>query len=798
MIKYLIILSLSLLNVHYLVAEEIPGKITISGYITDISNGESLIGATVYIREIKNGTTTNVYGYYSIPLVPGKYTVEYRYLGYVEEIRHIDLKDENVEMNIELKPQNRELDEVVVVGQKEGNNVQSVEMSVNRLDIRTIEKLPALLGEVDVLKSIQLLPGVSTVGEGAAGFNVRGGNVGQNLVLLDEAPVYNSSHLLGFFSVFNPDAVRDVKLYKGGIPAQYGGRISSILDIRMKEGNQKKFAAEGGIGSIFSRLTLEGPIIRNKTTFVVSGRRSYGDILARPFTDVLDNGAQLYFYDLTLKLHHEFSQKDKLYLSGYLGRDVFKFDKRQGVSWGNSTATLRWNHLFSQRLFSNTTAIFSDYDYHLAFGENDRDKFEWESRIRTLSIKPHLTYFINTDNVWDFGAGINYYRFNPATASGVSNGIATDISLDKKYALEGALYAGNELTVDNDLTIQYGLRVSGFFYFGPGNVYTFDNPKPGTRRHVTSVIHAGAKEVIQKYFNLEPRLSVKYQLNSSSSLKGSYNRMSQYIHLISNTTASNPLDVWSPSTNNIEPELGDQYSLGYFRNFGQNNAYETSVEAYYKNTWNQIEYIDGANLLINEYLEGDLLSGTGRAYGLELYAKKNNGNLTGWISYTLARTELKVAGINNYDWYPTRYDQLHNLKIAGFYQLDDRIVLSANFAFVSGTPVTFPTSRYMMQYYLIPYNASDSRNNVRIPAYHRLDLGLTLYGKKYKKNGQRRKNEDYLVISLYNVYARRNPFSIYFSQADERPDPGEPVRSMATQVSIIGSVIPAISYNFKF
>ena len=773
------------------------GKYTISGYIKDAANGESLIGATVYITELSTGAQTNVYGFYSLTIPPGNYNLEYRYVGYDTKEKSIDLqKDERID--VELAAQDVHLNEIVISGKREDENVTSTQMSVNKLDIKTIQKVPAFLGEVDVIKSIQLLPGVSTVGEGASGFNVRGGSVGQNLVLLDEAPVYNSSHLLGFFSVFNPDAVKDVKLYKGGIPARYGGRLSSILDVRMKEGNAKKLGVNGGIGSIFSRLAVEGPTFKDKGSFIVAGRRSYGDVFAKAFTDILSGGAALNFYDLTLKTNYAFNQKNTVYLSGYLGRDVFKFDRRQGFSWGNKTTTLRWNHLFNDRLFSNFTAFYSDYDYALAFGENDLDKFEWKSRIRTLNFKPEFTYFINSNNQLTFGGEALYYTFNPADAVGVTNGVSNNISLDKKYALESALYIGNEQDIGDKLSLQYGLRGSAFQYFGPGDLYEFEDTEPGTRKTVVSVEHAGKGQIIQQYFNLEPRLSAKWQIGPHSSIKASYNRMAQYIHLISNTTASNPLDVWTPSTNNIRPEVGDQYALGYFRNFGPENDFETSVEGYYKNTWNQIEYIDGADLLINQLLEADLLSGIGRAYGLEFYVKKNTGKLTGWISYTLGRSELKVDGVNNGAWYPARYDQTHNLKVAAFYDLNDRWTFSANFTYLTGTPTTFPTSRFTVQDYLVPYNAKDNRNNIRIPDFNRLDIAATLYGKKYNKKGELRKNSDYWVFSLYNVYARRNPFSIYFSQGTDRPTPGQPIESKAMQVSIIGTIVPSVSYNFKF
>ena len=625
-----------------------------------------------------------------------------------------------------------------------------------------------------------------------------GGSVGQNLILQDEAPIYNSSHLFGFFSVFNPDAVRDVKLYKGGIPAQYGGRISSVLDIRLKEGNSKRFAAQGGIGTIFSRLTLEAPIVKDKSSFVFAARRSYIDVFAKLFTDVLSEGAQLYFYDITLKGHYDIGKKDKIFLSGYLGKDVFKFDANQGFNWGNNTATLRWNHIFNDRLFSNMNLIFSDYDYALAFGEDDLDFFKWDSRIRTISFKPHLTYFGSTDNVWDFGGELNYYIFTPANAVGGSNGDIANVSLPKKYAAEWSLYFNNELNFKNTFGLQYGLRLSGYSLIGPGTVYEYETIIPGQRKIPVSVEEIEGREIIQNYVNLEPRISIKYQMTSRSSIKASYNRLSQNLHLISNTTASNPLDVWVPGSNNVKPELANQYALGFFKNFGLNNEFESSIEAYYRTTDNQIEYIDGADILINQFLEGDLLFGIGRAYGLEFFVKKNTGKINGWISYTLGRSELKVDGINNGEWYPTRYDQLHNLKFVGFYDLNERWSFSATFTYISGTPTTFPTSRFQSQEYLVPYNYLGSRNNTRIPNYHRLDISIILNGKKYKKNGKERKNRDYWVFGVYNAYARENPFSIYFSQGTDRPVAGEPVPTYATQLAIIGTVIPAISYNFNF
>ena len=463
---------------------------------------------------------------------------------------------------------------------------------------------------------------------------------------------------------------------------------------------------------------------------------------------------------------------------------------------GNSTATLRWNHLFNQRLFSNFTLFFSDYDYELAFGDDELDKFDWNSRIKTFNFKPEFTYFINPDNELSFGGELIRYDFEPANAVGVSNGEVSDVSVEEKNGFEWALYLSNRQNLNSSLSAEYGLRFSQFQQLGPGSYFEFDDPPAGTRRNVINTFQADGGEVIESYSNWEPRASLKWQVSSTSSLKASYNRMAQYIHLVSNTTASNPLDIWTPSTNNIKPQLAQQLALGYFQNF-KSNQYEASVELYYRASKNQLDYIDGADLLINEFIEGDLLSGEGRAYGLELFLKKNSGNFNGWISYTLARTELQVPGINNGSWYPTRYDQTHNLKAVAFYEAGERWKFSANFTLLSGTPTTFPTSRFEIQGYLIPYNYDGSRNNLRIPVFHRLDLSATLKGRKMRK-GKNRKNEDYWVFSIYNVYNRRNPFSIYFAQTEDRPVPGMPIESQATQVSIIGSFVPAISYNFKF
>ena len=602
-------------------------KFTLKGYLIDASNGETLIGANVFIKELTTGSTSNEYGFYSISIPAGDYTLEYSYLGYQTVERSISLS-ENISLDIEFVPEGIQIEEIVVKGEAENANVSETEMSTDKLDIGTIQKMPTLLGEVEILRSIQLLPGVSSVGEGASGFNVRGGSIDQNLVLLDEAPVYNSSHLFGFFSVFNPDAVKDVKLFKGGIPSRYGGRLSSILDVRMKEGNSKRVALSGGVGAIFSRFAVEGPIIQDKASFIVAGRRSYADILARPFlTEELD-GSALNFYDLTLKANYKVSDKDRLFLSGYFGRDNFEFGDQAGFNWGNQTATLRWNHLFGDKLFSNLTLYTSDYDYVISFGADSDNRFDWDARIVNYSAKPEFSLFLTPDNQVRFGGQAIFYKFEPGNAIGVSEGEVLDISLDNKFAIEGALFIENEVDISPSFTVNYGLRWSYFNYTGEGLAYEFGQPtEVGLRRPFTEATFFDQWESIETYNNFEPRLSMKYQLSDDKSIKASYNRTVQYIHLISNTTASTPVDIWQPSTNNLEPQRADQVALGYFQNL-KDNSYEFSAEIYYKRFIDLLDYIDGADILLNEFLEGDLLSGDGRAYGLELLFKKKAGAFT--------------------------------------------------------------------------------------------------------------------------------------------------------------------------
>ena len=757
-----------------------------SGFVKDSTSGESIKGAVVKNLSDGASVTTNNYGFFSLTLPSGQQSVRIS-AGEYEGVTLVRNVQSDEQISIYLLPRADEIDEVRIRA-KRNDNVRAVDISTQSITGKVIKKIPAFLGEADVIKSIQLLPGVTTVGEGATGFNVRGGGIDQNLVLMDDAPVFNSAHLFGFFSIFNPDAVKDVQLIKGGIPAKYGGRLSSVLDVITKDGNNRDYQVNGGVGTIFSRLTFEGPLVKNKASFLVSGRRSYIDVLAKPLLNEDLEGSQFYFYDFTAKFNYD-NGKDKFFVSTYIGDDLFFAANAFGVKWGNSTLSARWNHILNDKLFSNLTYYYSRYRYNLEFNIGDDLSFDWQSYINNHSLKTDFTYYLNSKNEIGFGGSSTYYIFEPGTATAVNNLGENTFGVPNKYAMENAIYLSDDWTPNNRFTIRAGIRGSQFLYLGKSNVYTFGDPfAEGQRRFVDSVWQAGDNEVIQQYLNLEPRFGFKYQWNRYTSIKGGYNRMVQNLHLISNTAASVPFDVWSPSTNNIKPELADQYTIGYFKNFSiGKQEFESSAEVYYKDMLNQVDYVDGANLLLNELLEGELINGIGRAYGLELYVKKATGDLTGWVSYTLSRSERKSPGISDNEWYPSRFDRLHNLYIVAQYRLNKKWDLAANFVFSSGTPTTFYTGQYSIQGYTIPDAGSNDRNNVRNPNYHRLDLSAT-YTKKKKG-----KWESNWVFSVYNAYNRRNPFSIYFENNYQNTGINQ-----AIQFSVIGSIVPAISYNFKW
>ncbi|MEO1262832.1 MAG: TonB-dependent receptor [Bacteroidota bacterium] len=758
-------------------------KFTLSGHVRDASNGEELIGANIFIEKLGTGTSTNVYGFYSLPIPADDYRLSFSYLGYQQQTVEISLSADQ-KLDIELQPDGVVMTEIVVTAEEEDQNVKNIEMSVEKLSAVQIKQIPQVMGEADLIRSIQLLPGVSTVGEGATGFNVRGGNVDQNLILLDEATIYNSSHLFGMFSVFNVDAIKDSKLYKGGIPAKYGGRLSSVLDVRQRDGNRKNFAATGGIGLIASRLTLEGPIQEDKSSFMVAGRSSYGHLFLKFNEDLKDN--VVYFYDLNAKANFELSEKDRIYISGYFGKDVFNFGDDFSSDWGNTTATVRWNHLFSNKLFSNFTAIYSDFGYSFGVPEG-AEAFDWDARIYNYVLKGDFSYFFSPKTKLDFGMENIFYRFHPGRARGLGEeSIFNEIEVQHKYAFEGAVYASFEHEPLPNLTLQYGLRFSSFTRLGKEDIYIYENGVPTDEGAIIDTVSYGTLDKIISFNAPEPRFSANYLIDGKSSVKASYNRMRQYIHLVSNTTSATPIDIWMPSGEYIDPATVDQVAVGYFRNF-QNNAYEASIEGFYKDFDNLLDYKDGAELLLNETLETELLSGEGRAYGMELSVKKNKGAVTGFVSYTLSRSERRVPGINNGEYYASNYDKTHDLSITASWKINEQWRLSSNFAFTTGRPVTYPESRYVFDGITIPHY--DNRNGARIPAYHRLDLGAQFIPKK-NKNKKWRGTWDF---GVYNAYARRNAYSIFFRQNEDNP-----LQTEAVRLSIFGSVLPYVTYNFSF
>lgn len=759
---------------------------TLSGYIKDQASGEALIGATCYIPELETGITSNAYGFYSISIPKGKYRVNYSFIGYEPEQRYVDL-NVNQELTISLEEDTKEIGEVVVTGERKDRNVESIDMSMEKVSVKLIKKLPSFMGEVDVLKTITLLPGIQSGGEGNSGLYVRGGGPDENLLILDEAPVYNASHLMGFFSVFNSDAIKDIQVYKGGIPSEYGGKASSVIDIRMKDGNTKDFHVDAGIGNISSRLTMQGPVVKDKWSYIISGRRTYADVVGRLAGIEELKGNKLYFYDLNLKTNIQLGDKDRIYISGYGGDDNFELGESIYMRWGNLTGTARWNHIFGGKLFSNTSVIYSKYDYNLGVPGDNADQFDWGSKIRDLNLKEDFTWFLNSKNKLDFGLNAIYHHFEPGNITANENSFYSDLTLTNYNAIESAIYASNEQSIGSRFTLKYGARLSWFQQIGEGTVREYLHPDaPDKDEAIDEKSYKKWEKIGDPYVNIEPRVSLKFTLDEASSIKASYNRMVQNLHLISNTSSPTPLDVWLPSSKYIKPLIADQVALGYFRNF-KNNAFETSAEIYYKDMKNVLDYKDGAELFLNEDIETELLHGDGYAYGLELLVKKREGRFTGWASYTLARSMRKIPGINDGKAYPSAYDRTHDISIVANYELNDRITLSSNWVYATGNPATYPVAKYDVQGNTEFFYSE--RNSYRIPDYHRLDFSLTYNSKK----NETRKVKRTLNVSLYNVYARRNAYSVTFKQNEDNPRVTE-----ATRLSIIGSIIPSITYNFNF
>lgn len=770
-LRSLAILFLMLCTSQILLAQ----KFTVSGTIKDASNGEDLIGASVRIKgEESRGTRSNAYGFYSLTLSKGTYTLVYQYLGF-EKQEFTFTVDQHITKNVQLLPIQKTIRDVVIKAVREDKNVSRTEMGVIKLDPRAIETVPVLFGEKDILKTLQMTPGVKAAGEGQSGFFVRGGTADQNLIMLDEATVYNASHLLGFFSVFNSDALKDVTLYKGDIPAEFGGRASSVLDVKMKDGNNKTYSASGGIGLISSRLTVEGPLKKEKGSFIVSGRRTYADLFLKLSGDSLQRQSKLYFYDLNLKANYQITKKDRLFLSGYFGRDIFGLGSAFGFNWGNATATARWNHIINHKMFSNTSLIYSDYSYQIKAGF-DKESFQIKSSIRDYHLKQDVSFTPNENNTVKFGFNIIHHTFRPTRFSGTNINIAD--TLENRYALEGGAYIQNEQNFSSRFSARYGLRLSLFDHIGPGTASTYD----ADGKVLTRTRYANG-ESIRVYAGLEPRLSLKYQFNAVSSVKASYNRNYQYMHLLSNTTTSSPTDIWVPSSNNVKPQIANQVAIGYFRNFRE-NMFECSVETYYKTLGNQIDYKNGADLFLNGDVEAELEYGKGRAFGAEFYVHKQTGRLTGWISYTLSRSLRRFTNINSGNEYPAKQDRIHDFAIVAMYDLRPKVKVSANWIYYTGSAVTFPSGKYNVNGYTVPYFTE--RNGYRMPDYHRLDVGVTWIRKKTATK------ESSWNFSVYNAYGRQNAYSISFRAKENNPSETE-----AVQTSLF-RWIPAITYNFKF
>jgi hypothetical protein len=770
-------------------------KVTVSGTVYDNASNETLIGVSIYFPELKSGTTTNEYGFYSITIPKGTYKVQVNYLGFTTILESIILS-EKTNKNFKLVEETNNLDEIIIESNIEKINIRTPQMSVNKLTSATIKRIPVVLGEADIIKSLILLPGVTSAGEGASGFNVRGGAADQNLILLDEAIVFNSSHLFGFFSVFNPDVIKDVKLYKGGIPARFGGRLSSVLDIYQKEGNSKEFKVTGGIGLVSSRLLLEGPIEKEKSSFVVAGRASYAHL----FLPLFDNDNKAYFYDLNGKFNYRINERNNIFLSTYFGKDVFGISDNFVNEYGNTVVNLRWNHLFSDKIFSNLSLIYSDYFYGLIL---DFVGFEWDSGITNFNLKYDFKHYLNDKFKLSYGINNIYIKFNPGEIipNREDSGIQPEKLIDK-YANEFAVYIEAEHKVSEKLTLQYGARFSNFTRLGQDEINVYANNDPviyneefkkyesaeaiGTESYKRS-------DALATFNNFEPRVSLSYLFNDDTSFKLSYNRMAQYLHLLSNTASPTPLDVWAPSGRFIKPQLLDQFALGYFKSI-KDGDYSLETEVFYKDIKNRIDYINGANLIANNEIETIILNGQARAYGLEVLFKKNEGKFKGWFAYTLSRSEQQTIGrtanepgINQGEWYSSPYDKTHDISINGSYELSKKWTFNANFLLQTGQPTNYPVGQYEVQGLNVPIFDDNRRNADRLPAYHRLDISATLTPEKNKN----RKWQGEWVFGIYNLYGRQNAASINFKQNRGT------FRNEAIQTSIFG-LVPSATYNFKF
>lgn len=750
-------------------------KFTLSGIIKSKSKGETLIGAS--IRSGNIGAVSNEYGFFSLTLDQGKHTIEFSAIGLQSKDEEINL-DKDIQLTVLLEDEVKNLEGVVVTAQSKGRSISSPQMGIEKLTTKDIRNLPVLFGEKDILKTIQLLPGIKSAGEGNSGFYVRGGAGDQNLILLDEAPVYNASHLLGFFSTFNSDAIKDMTIYKGGMPAQYGGRLSSVLDIKMNDGNNQDYNVSGGIGLISAKLNVEGPIQKDRSSFLITGRRTYVDMFLKLSKNEEVNQNRLYFYDLNAKLNYQLNDNNRLYLSGYFGKDVLGVGRTFGIEWGNGTGTLRWNHIFNKKLFANTSAIFSNYKYKISI-RSGGDDFDIYSRIQDWNLKQEYQWYADSRNNVRFGFNSIYHTISPGEVIANVAASVNSTALQKRYSWENAVFATNTWKAADRINLTYGLRFSSFSIIGPGDYYEIDD-----NGNVINTTTYQPGEFVKTYTNLEPRLAASFVLNRYTSFKAGYVRNVQNLHLISNSTSSNPTDKWIANTTVIKPEISDQYSIGFYQDLFK-SEYELTVEVYYKDMQNQIDYRDGADIFANtNAIETQLLFGKGRAYGMEWMFKKKAGKFTGWISYTLSKTERLIAGINNDQWYNARQDRTHDIALVGAYQLNPKWTLAATWVYYTGDAVTFPAGKYRVDNQVVYYYTE--RNGYRMPDYHRLDLNATWILKQKKRFSSE------LTFSLYNAYGRENAYTINFETSDDDPEKTE-----AVQYALF-KFIPSVTYNFKF
>lgn len=770
------------------------GRITLNGYVRDSLSGELIIGATITINGQGKGVASNQYGFYSITLEPGNYSVSITHVSYISKSFEINF-DKDKSLNFDLVPKSSAISEVVVyTNRRRDANVKNAEMGKIDLSIGRIKNIPAFLGEIDILKAIQLLPGVRNAGEGNAGFYVRGGGPDQNLIMLDDAVVYNTGHLFGFFSIFNSDAIKNTSLIKGGMPPQYGGRLSSVLDVAMKDGNMNKFQVDGGIGIIASRLSIQGPIKRNKASFIVSARRTYVDVLAKPFIKKTSDfyGSGYYFYDLNAKVNYRFSEKDRLYLSGYFGRDVFDFNNakrsfRSDIPWGNSTATLRWNHVFNKRLFANTTAVYNNYKFKFAAAQ-DNFELSLASGIRDANLKVDFDYYPLPQHKIKFGGLYTYHKFVPNILTGRQDSVIFQPNNESvKYASEFALYAQDDWELNDKIKINYGIRWTGFTQIGPYTKYKRD----ADGNKLDSAVYKSF-EPVKTYGGFEPRITVRYALNDETSIKAAINRNYQYIHLVSNAGSTLPTDLWVPSTYIVKPQLSWQYTAGLFKNFAE-NKYETSVEIYYKRMANQIEYKEGYTPSLKDP-EDEFTFGKGWSYGAEFFINKTRGKLNGWIGYTLSWTYRKFAALNGSEKFPARYDRRHDMSIVANYEPGKKWKFGAVFVYGTGAATTLPERFYIIGGVLT--QEYSKVNQYRLAAYHRMDLAATFTPvPKLARRGGKRKVQSSWVFSIYNVYSRYNPYFIYFDQTGSPYDGSLKVE--ARQVSLF-PILPAVTWIFRF